>query len=109
MNKAHLPDPSLEKQIIIALQTNASFEEAFKSIALSVEAIDNLGTWTEKYVYSDNCSKRGTTGKRTRFDKRGFEHVREKRENRVQRCEIFPLADLAVFDTSQELGKDGQI
>ena len=42
--KVHLPDPSLEEQIAIAFQTNTSLEETFKSIALPIKTIDNLGT-----------------------------------------------------------------
>ena len=44
IQKVQLPDPSFEEQITIAFQTNTSLEEAFKSIALPIETIDDLGT-----------------------------------------------------------------
>ena len=48
--------------------------------------------------------------KRTRFDERSFEHVRQKREDRVQRCKFFLYAvDFAVFNTSQELSENSEI
>jgi len=39
-----LPDPSLEQQVGIALQANASFQEAFKGVALPAEAVDDGGS-----------------------------------------------------------------
>ena len=44
IQKVQLPDPSFEEQITIAFQTNTSLKEAFKSIALPIETIDDLGT-----------------------------------------------------------------
>jgi len=39
-----LPDPSLEQQVGVALQANASFQEAFKGVALPAEAVDDSGS-----------------------------------------------------------------
>lgn len=55
-----LPNPSLKQQVSIGFQTNASLEEALKSIALPVEAVDDVGPW---------------------LDERGLEHVGKERQN----------------------------
>jgi hypothetical protein len=54
-----LPNPSVEKQITIAFQTNTSLEETFKSIALPIETIDDLGTYIgiKIHLYEKNNLK----------------------------------------------------
>ena len=40
-----LPNPSLEEQVGVTLQADASLEEALKGIALPVETVDDFSAW----------------------------------------------------------------
>ena len=70
------------------LKTQARLEEGLEREALSAEGVDDLST---------------------RLDEGSLEHVREKREDAVQRLELGVLGDAAVGDASEELGQDGQV
>lgn len=70
------------------LETQACLEESLESSALAAERVDHVSAG---------------------LDKGSLEHVREKREHTVQRLELFVLTDATVVDTSEELGKDGEI
>lgn len=72
------------------LKTQASLQERLESRTLTAERVD--------YV-------------RARLDEWGLEHVREEREDAVQRLELWVLvvAHFTVGNASEELGEDGQV
>lgn len=83
----YLPDPGVQQQVIRVLQTETSLEELLQSVPLPVERVDDV-----------------LTG----FDKWRLEHVRQERENTVQRLP-FAGGILAISDTSEELGEDRKV
>jgi hypothetical protein len=52
-----LPNPTLKQKIAVVLQPNASFQERIESIALPVQAVNNVGT---------------------RLDERSLQHIRQE-------------------------------
>ena len=85
--KHGLPNASLEQEVAAALEADARLEERLESVALPVEAVDDVGTG---------------------LDERGLEHVREQGQHGVQRLELGRGAR-AVLDAREELGQDGQV
>lgn len=85
------PNPGIHEQITLMLQTQASLEERLEGVPLPAQAIDDIGA---------------------RLHQRRLEHVREEREDAVERLILADLAtrrDFAVLDASKELGEDGKV
>jgi len=70
------------------LKTKARLEESLESSALATERIHHISAG---------------------LDERSLEHVRKKGKDAVQRLELLVLTNATVGDTSEQLGKDGEI
>jgi len=84
-----LPDPSVKQKVTVGFQADASLQERLESVALPVQAVDDLGS---------------------RFNEGSLQHVRQKRENGVKRSKVLCVAGgFAVLYTSEELSEDRKV
>ena len=84
-----LPDARLEEEVARALEADARLEERFERVGLAVERVDDV---------------------RAGLDERRLEHVREQRQDGVQRPEVLRArGEVAVLDAREELGEDRQV
>ena len=84
-SSSRLPDARLHEQVAAALETDARLQERLERVALAVEAVHDVGAG---------------------LDEGRLEHVRQKREHRVQRRELAVGRRVAVLDAREQLGQD---